>query len=245
METPCPAPSIQTPSTMCECQYPKDKPIDLEKPLYGTKAISWKHALVYSDTLASHWKSKVELMPDELISRLAATKRSSTDPMHPVLISNVQLERESEGTVLVFPDAKVYDVSSSNASEFMKQVLNPNGDPSQIPSQPFQGKLVLICGHEQRDIRCGLIAPILHNEFRENLKQRGLLYNPIDNAHGVRVGLVSHIGGHAYAGNVLYFDEDGLTIWYGRCEARHVDGIIQETIINKNIIKEMFRGRFT
>lgn len=72
-----------------------------------------------------------------------------------------------------------------------------------------------------------------------------------------RIGLVSHVGGHKWAGNVIiYFPHKyrtnpvqrrqsplaGRGIWYGRVEPRHVEGIINETIKGGRVIKELFRG---
>lgn len=69
-----------------------------------------------------------------------------------------------------------------------------------------------------------------------------------------RVALVSHIGGHKWAGNVIiYFPPqypDGVSpspfagkgIWYGRVEPKHVEGIVSETIKGGKVIKELFRG---
>jgi len=69
-----------------------------------------------------------------------------------------------------------------------------------------------------------------------------------------RVALVSHVGGHKWAGNVIiYFHplhQDGLSpsslagkgIWYGRVEPKHVEGIVSETIKGGKVIKELFRG---
>ena len=74
---------------------------------------------------------------------------------------------------------------------------------------------------------------------------------------GARVGLISHIGGHKFAGNVIVYIPPGLKsyddsdvphplaghgIWYGRVEPKHVEGIVQETIKKGNVIKELFRG---
>ncbi|CDR42402.1 CYFA0S09e02806g1_1 [Cyberlindnera fabianii] len=247
IDTPCPAPLITTPKTHCECQFPADSPINHDKPLYGTKAAMWKHAFVHSTVSAPHWKSKVEMMPTELISSLSGFKRSDTDPSYPVGLSNIQLDRpegvSEKYNVVVFPENKYYAVTEETSQKFMREVLNPNGPPVSLPSVPNTSRVILICGHVQRDIRCGLIAPMLREEFEFNLAKRGLLYSK-DNTEGVRVGIVSHIGGHAYAGNVLYYDEEGLTVWYGRCENRHVDGIVEQTIVKKNIIKELFRGQY-
>jgi (2Fe-2S) ferredoxin len=73
--------------------------------------------------------------------------------------------------------------------------------------------------------------------------------------YAARVGLVSHIGGHKFAGNVIIYlppglkTEDGQAnplaghgIWYGRVEPRHVEGIVGETILKGRVIEELFRG---
>ncbi|PSS00814.1 FMI1 protein [Coniella lustricola] len=144
--------------------------------------------------------------------------------------------------------------------------------------------LVLICGHGGRDMRCGVMAPVLRDEFEAQLPQEGVqvLRGPVEvpmdqqNAGAIagtadgeaaavvgsptaRVGLISHIGGHKFAGNVIVYlppslrSSDGTTkhplaghgIWYGRVEPRHVQGIVQETIRQGNVIADMFRGGIT
>ncbi|KAG6030141.1 hypothetical protein E4U40_000100 [Claviceps sp. LM458 group G5] len=70
-----------------------------------------------------------------------------------------------------------------------------------------------------------------------------------------RVGLISHIGGHSFAGNVIiYIPPDykgpggekhelaGCGIWYGRVEPKHVEGLIEETIVKGVVIQDMCRG---
>lgn len=71
---------------------------------------------------------------------------------------------------------------------------------------------------------------------------------------GARVGLISHIGGHKFAGNVIIYIPPGAKvgdkphplagygIWYGRVEPRHVEGIINETVLKGNVVEDMFRG---
>ncbi|KAI2615892.1 FMI1 protein [Hypoxylon sp. NC1633] len=93
--------------------------------------------------------------------------------------------------------------------------------------------LVLICGHGQRDKRCGIYGPILQEEFERQLPRAGLevLQGPaIDEsvsapqlsgttgseavAEGprtARVAQISHIGGHKYAGNVIVYLPPSLT----------------------------------
>ena len=80
----------------------------------------------------------------------------------------------------------------------------------------------------------------------------------------INVGLISHIGGHKWAGNVIVYIPPtwakdgklmtskeqkahpsplaGCGIWYGRVEPKHVEGIIKKTILGGTVIKELFRG---
>jgi (2Fe-2S) ferredoxin len=125
---------------------------------------------------------------------------------------------------------------------------------------------VLICGHNSRDKRCGVMGPLLQAEFEEKLRMFGVcvLEEPPGSLHSMqnappeyrktgvraRVGLVSHVGGHAFAGNVIIYLPRtaqthplvGLGVWYGRVQPRHVEGIIQQTILGGNLIEELLRG---
>ncbi|KAM3080888.1 Altered inheritance of mitochondria protein 32 [Clarireedia jacksonii] len=135
--------------------------------------------------------------------------------------------------------------------------------------------LVLICGHGGRDMRCGITGPILQAEFEKILPMKDVqvLQDPVGIGDGdgaskdllvgsgatarstARVGLISHIGGHKFAGNVILYIPPkmktkngephplaGCGIWYGRVEPKHVDGIVRETLLEGKVIEEMFRG---
>lgn len=124
--------------------------------------------------------------------------------------------------------------------------------------------LVLICGHGQRDKRCGTLGPILRAEFEEKIKRQNLALlhdapgaqiqavNTIADGYvpPARVGLISHIGGHKWAGNVIVYIPPsfsrnplaGKGIWYGRVRPEHVEGIVGKTILDGKVIKELFRG---
>ncbi len=132
--------------------------------------------------------------------------------------------------------------------------------------------IVLICGHGGRDRRCGLLGPVLQEEFESKLPGAGIevltgpVQTDIPSLHALtgeasgriytsRVGLISHVGGHKFAGNVIIYlppklrtKEDlphplaGHGIWYGRVEPRHVEGLISETILTGRVIEDLFRG---
>jgi hypothetical protein len=65
-----------------------------------------------------------------------------------------------------------------------------------------------------------------------------------------RVGLISHIGGHKFAGNVIIYIPPafahnalaGKGIWYGRVGPEQVEGIVTKTILEGKVIKDIFRG---
>jgi len=140
-----------------------------------------------------------------------------------------------------------------------------------------QDVLVLICGHGGRDQRCGIFGPVLRREFETKLSEKAgieVLTEPVEvseekpaaagegaepwsppSPQTARVGLISHIGGHKFAGNVIIYLPPHLKtargeahplaghgIWYGRVEPRHVEGIVAETVLKGNVITELFRG---
>lgn len=125
-------------------------------------------------------------------------------------------------------------------------------------------------------MRCGVMGSVLRAEFEAQLPREGVdvLQGPVqidpDESVGTiagvvgkpavtaRLGLISHIGGHKFAGNVIIYlpqsmkGSDGERhplaghgIWYGRVEPKHVEGIVQETVKKGNVIADMFRGGIT
>ena len=145
--------------------------------------------------------------------------------------------------------------------------------PEKLTYQFKSSVTILICGHMSRDTRCGILGPILQQEFNDFIAKdvrprRRQARNVTATSHKVgnppargplenaTVGLTSHIGGHAFAGNVVIYlppnwrAEDGKSlsplagrgIWYGRVEPRHVWGIMEETVKKGRIIEELLRG---
>ncbi|KAF2722076.1 hypothetical protein K431DRAFT_284282 [Polychaeton citri CBS 116435] len=124
--------------------------------------------------------------------------------------------------------------------------------------------LILVCGHGKRDSRCGTLGPILQAEFEEKLQRQNvaLLHSsPVREAEEIdttvepyvptaRVGQISHIGGHKWAGNVIIYIPFSWTghplagkgIWYGRVNPANVEGIVSKTVMEGKVIRELFRG---
>ncbi|KAL4944707.1 hypothetical protein BDV06DRAFT_75347 [Aspergillus oleicola] len=122
--------------------------------------------------------------------------------------------------------------------------------------------VILICGHGGRDMRCGVMAPVLGEQFRTVLESKGISTlegtdnGRVDRPDHAHIGLISHIGGHKYAGNVIVYIPKGMKygdslsphplagkgIWYGRIEPKHVEGIVEETILGGKVVSDHFRG---
>lgn len=261
----CPPPSYDTGCTHCAIpEFPPDKPINYEANLNGTGSDPWKHLLVFLHGFKDFdiMPPKVELTVGSLANEMTQLKRLLS-PNHPVsvtnaLVSGICEKPNGKERVYLYPDNKVVEFDMKHAKQFVEHYLLPEKEDVVEVYNPFAPKaekshgrqdhlelfqerpidedLVLICGHTQRDIRCGLLAPILKDEFERVLEK--------ENLHHVKVGLISHVGGHAYAGNVLYFPRDKTqpVVFYGRVFPELVQGIVNTTIKGGQIIKELYRG---
>ncbi|KAF8979084.1 hypothetical protein BGZ46_005824 [Entomortierella lignicola] len=98
---------------------------------------------------------------------------------------------------------------------------------------------IMICSHKKRDKRCGVTAPILRKEFMRVLRSKDL-YGDCEG--DVEIWMVSHIGGHKFAGNVIVHKSEGQAIWYGRVEPCHSQPIVEATIERGEVIRELYRG---
>lgn len=152
---------------------------------------------------------------------------------------------------------KSYDTFSPEQRELL--LRQPEGQRDFPQARDVKEILVLICGHGGRDERCGTLGPLLRDEFEEKLERQNIKVMKEAPDHieeqqaGIptaRVGTISHIGGHKWAGNVIIYIPPSFTdhplagkgIWYGRVGPEHVEGIISQTIIDGKVTKDLFRG---
>lgn len=181
----------------------------------------------------------------------------------------------------VFPDFReVRDVRRSRYGDLVPFMRYVTADQSgsaahqSLNTRAVHEAVILICGHYSRDARCGIMGPALKRQFERVLPECGYdLYTPERSKKGeaeggdqrfkARVGLVSHIGGHKFAGNVIiylppgwgrvgvYGEEQlveevsplaGKGIWYGRVEPKHVQGIVESTMRMGFVIEDLLRG---
>lgn len=77
------------------------------------------------------------------------------------------------------------------------------GKEKVMRSQRITGCHVFVCAHASRDARCGSCGPPLVLAFQAVVQAKGL-------EKTVHVRACSHVGGHAFAGNVIiYMEREG------------------------------------
>ena len=128
---------------------------------------------------------------------------------------------------------------------------------------------MLVCGHGNRDSRCGVLGPVLGDEFSDKLQDAGVTVLSNDSSAGqtdgtsprwkadgasaglsAKVAMISHIGGHKFAGNVIVYVPPswaphplaGYGVWYGRIRPEMVEGLVRETVMGGRVVRNAFRG---
>jgi hypothetical protein len=251
--------------------------IDYKKQLRGSVAPYSEHLLIHTGT--SDWPSRIEddaRFPLALDLK-AALKREIVKslPARPanVLVSNSSFAKQGEVTVSLMKSGLHLGLrEGQSVQELVDTILTPMPSrklgsddlkaamATKFASSDITEVTVLICGHGARDERCGVMGSLLQDEFKETLSRSniGVVEVPVNNksseqqSSSARVGLISHIGGHIFAGNVIIYIPKtkqyeshplaGMGIWYGRVEPRHVEGITEKTIKHGVIIEELLRG---
>jgi len=268
------------PPAKCECHPTPELNIDRNSKLSGTMA---RHSSqILCCTGRSDWPSRIE---NDSLGWLARGLKEETrhggvlSKIGPALVTFGDSHRKSPKTMdfYLFPAFKWVSIDMDGINEHdsglvkrivsildeeitgeKKSTLECLRNEMGVRSLENQDIHVLICGHRNRDRRCGVMGPLLKAEFEEKLPANGIevlqkppaplsesAFEPFQTA---RVSLISHIGGHKFAGNVIIHIPapghplSGMEVWYGRVEPRHVEGIVKETVVNGRIIEGMLRG---
>lgn len=249
--------------------YPSYLKINPDKPLlYSVKPYT-RHVLI--STGQEDWESHIDDDKESLayyLSRAidAGQKRfretSSNKEPEKIMLTNSSRKAENwDGPgwqVIILPDhIMVNNVTPEQCNDFFEAFLQPavgsvdlmDGAGSQVQVQAGKTTFVahrwepkaaiMICSHKRRDKRCGVTAPILRKEFLRILRSKDL-YG--DGDGDVEIWMVSHIGGHKFAGNVIVHRSEGQAVWYGRVEPCHSQAIVEATVERGEVIRELYRG---
>eukprot|EP00624_Nannochloropsis_granulata_P000645 evm.model.NODE_12477_length_18556_cov_29.284437.6 len=118
-------------------------------------------------------------------------------------------------------------------------------------------KHLFVCCHLKRDKRCGLVGPFLIREFRKLIKaQKGKEGENNDVFEfECPVRACSHVGGHAYAGNVISFSrrekegeggrKGGRVVgdWWGYVTPVVVKELVERHLVNGELLEGVWRGQ--
>ncbi|KAI9097288.1 Sucrase/ferredoxin-like-domain-containing protein [Phlyctochytrium arcticum] len=147
---------------------------------------------------------------------------------------------DTSATIVVFPELlQLMDVKATAISSTVEALLLNSTLPPSVRSVPLEGNAwIFVCTHKKRDKRCGVAGPMLVNEFRTATEEMGL-------DEQVQIFGCSHFGGHKFAGNIIIYHRDPVVDgnWYGRVRTCHVRPILQSTIKEGKIFRELWRGR--
>jgi (2Fe-2S) ferredoxin len=136
--------------------------------------------------------------------------------------------------IMVFPDMVRYvGLETADLETFVIDHLVGNKVSSSLHHQPLTGHHLFVCIHGRRDERCGQCGPPLTARLAVELKQRQL-------ESAVTLHQTSHVGGHAYAGNLLIYPGGD---WYGYVTPENVSDLIEQHLIEGKIVRELWRGR--
>ncbi|KAI8093571.1 Sucrase/ferredoxin-like-domain-containing protein [Halteromyces radiatus] len=216
--------------------YPSYLDIKTDRSVAGTTKPYSRHILIA--TGQSDWAKKIEHDKENTIASLLLSSRPDRSTMI-TCSSLVSLHSTVPGSqdLLVFPDNFILaNVTADNVQQLRSILNNDDIQPTDILIKPNPySHLLLICSHRRRDKRCGVTAPILAREFDHILRSKQL--------DEVEIVMVSHIGGHKIAGNVICYTHQGKRgIWYGLVKPCHCKAIVEETLEKGKIIQPLYRG---
>lgn len=237
-------------------QFPSYLYIEQDFPILGSVKPYGRHIVIATGT--TDWPRRIERVEGTFAYSIYNADRQKRSNPWKNLITNSSLLSSfstvpNSCDVMIFPDnIIVSNVTCDSAADFYDLFI---GTP--LPTEPVDIDLILkddriaemnvhknpyktlmmLCSHNKVDKRCGITAPILAKELDHVLREKDL------DEYDAGIIMVSHIGGHQIAGNVICYINGGTRgVWYGRVKTCHCRSIVEETIIGGKVIKDLYRG---
>ncbi|OBZ82044.1 Altered inheritance of mitochondria protein 32 [Choanephora cucurbitarum] len=233
-------------------EFPSYLHIEKDFPILGTVKPYGRHILIA--TGLTDWPKYIDDEPNSLAQALSNVIHQNKSLPWKTLMTNASMtsrfsDQPGGSDILIYPDnILVSNVTHANMNDFYQLFVaaplsqdqsRPDEDrlgQMKIEPSPYRN-LMLLCSHRKRDKRCGVTAPMLAQEIDHVLREKDL------SEEDVSVMMVSHIGGHKIAGNVICYINHGTRgIWYGRVKTCHCRSIVEETILKGKILKDLYRG---
>lgn len=192
--------------------------------------------------------------------------------MHSGSLAVPSRDPKEKAHVFVIPDMKLYKISPQDIPSFahflgggqtrkaanhklsftdflkgadnivnqVEMVPEPGNANYKFPYEVCTRDWILICGHNQRDRRCGILGKKLIEEVSAKRLH-----------HDKNVALISHIGGHKFAGNLILYKYEGINpktnggkldaLWFARVSPPNLTVLLEHVNVEK-IPQEYYRG---
>ncbi|EGG23561.1 sucraseferredoxin-like family protein [Cavenderia fasciculata] len=170
----------------------------------------------------------------------AAIKSHDRDQLVPSIFNGCDASSSSSSDtgidLLVFPEnIRLVGMNQDRLERvldfFSKNKAINDQFPQDVKIESFNEKFIFVCAHKLKDERCGYCGPILVDQLKEEIKERGL-------SKEIQVYGTSHVGGHKFAGNVLVFPPGH---WYGYVTPSDVSEIIDSAVASTRVSR-LLRG---
>lgn len=210
-------------------------PIQPLLPLLGTVKLYQRHLFVC--TGRADWPSHVEQDGGYLqaLNEAVAAEAGRISQKVKINACDHPTTGRDGYDLLVFPDAIRYlNVIPADFPTLIADHLIGNQPSPRLTYRPLTGDHhIFVCVHGRRDARCGECGPPLAERFESEIAERGL-------TNQITVYRTSHVGGHAYAGNVLIYPGGD---WYGYVRPADVPRILDQHVLQGQILTNHWRGR--
>ncbi|KAK4521784.1 uncharacterized protein ATC70_004320 [Mucor velutinosus] len=252
-DKPCPHPLV-----------PPELKIDTSKPLHNTVPSYAIHIVIM--TGKTNWPAHIEdeglarAFIETIRKRKHLDHRSFDNRYHPVGCHEQTAEEQKQETQrVIVTNCSLPSIHSTSGTDILllpDNIIISNITPRRVDAlfdyiyrkpcyQAFSvypcpyTNLILICGHGNKDRRCGTVGPLL----QKALEQASL--NATKDEGATKIALVSHLGGHAFAGNLVVYTHNGhRAIWYGRVTPCYCKDIVENTLEDDKVIEDLVRGIF-
>ncbi|KAI9026629.1 Sucrase/ferredoxin-like-domain-containing protein [Phycomyces nitens] len=236
--------------------YPTYLKFDHTSPLLGSMKPYSRHVLI--GTGQSDWAERIEEDWGTFAANLTAVTKDRPVQNRAIITNtsmvNTYSQLPNSHDIVILPDnIIVSNVTPDDAEAFFEAFLATPLPVAPVMIEDYSTRhlknmvvhknpydsMILICSHRKRDKLCGVTAEILGTEFDNVLREKDIC----EGEGGTAVLMVSHVGGHKFAGNVICITHNGTRcIWYGRVKACHCERIVDDTIIGGRVLKELYRG---
>lgn len=217
--------------SQCSSKIPADirESIDLTSCMIGSVKPYDHHWLTF---LPKPWPSDIKNASNTFIphvlSHLKTFKQKS--------ILSASAEDIVHNELFIFPDFRKITVDQDDIQEQINAYLTDEIKCKNVSTLPGLS-YILVCMHQERDKRCGTIGPLIIEEFKSIIKDKGF-------SEKVFVFGVSHVGGHKYAGNCIIYHSNPVLSghWYGRVTPENAHQIFESHIIKGQVLQKFWRG---